>query len=195
MRRVTLILILTLCLATTANAGERSRQRFIARAATVIQQTPLPADATGAAFTRTLRFNWIPFSPPFGGYLFGGRSAAFRLDHGQLTEPRLTRHAGAGLTATLGVGLPFSASLSSDVRAFTGSEYDRFSSGSFPQASVKAYAGVGLPGRSFVKSVGPVFGEAPPGRVVHRREFHVGLWAAVGAAVEVRSQWPVRGRR
>ncbi len=187
---------IVLLLASTCMAGDRANQRFVARARDVIRATPLPGDSNGAAFTRTLRINWIPWLPPLGGYLFGGRSAAFRLDENrQPVEPRVTRHAGGGLTASVGIGFPFSGSLSREVRAFRGAEYEQFTTRTYPQASLKLYAGVGLPGRSFVQARGPVWGAAPPGQFIHKREVFVGAFVSTGVSAEVRNQWPMRGRR
>lgn len=176
-------------------AGERSRQRFISLAATVIQQTGVPSDANGMAMTRQLRLSVIPVLPPFGVHAILGRGVAFRVnDAGQLVEPRLTRISGGGVSASIGMGLPFSGSITREVRSLHGDDYERFVMQRHTQASFKVYAGVGLPGVAKIAAVGPTVGSPIPGRLLHSRSIHVGLWTAVGVETSIKTMRQLRGR-
>ena len=180
-----------------ASAGERTNARRIARAEQKIQQAPVPSDAVGAAYTRDIRFSWIPFYPPFGAFGSAGYGVAFDRDSdGYLSNPRIVRRAGVGVTATIGIGVPWSISQSERVLAFQSSpELDDFASKKHVTATVKAFAAVGVPGKLFVADVGHTFGHQPGGTVVWKRDIFVGLFASAGGSAEVNAQWPKRTSR
>ena len=65
-----------------AEAGKKSDQRRIDRAAAEIYRTGIPNDpaVNGMSHSRELRLNAIPVVGFFGAWIIGGKSVAFRVD-------------------------------------------------------------------------------------------------------------------
>ena len=192
MRTLLAIAILLIC--QPAEAGKKSDARLIQRARSAISQAPVPSNAQGVAYSRELRFSWIPFSPPFGGFVKAGRAVAFDRScvdgRCQLSNPRFVRSLGGGVTATVGVGLPWSISHTERVIAFrTRKETNDWATKVWVGGHVQAFAAAGIPGKLWIYSVGPTW-DNRPGTEVWKRELFVGLFASAGVSAGLDVQWP-----
>ena len=193
MKRLIAVAIL-LTITTPALAQSRTDARRIAKAAAVIHQAPVPSESAGAAYTKDVRFNWIPIVSFFGAFGSAGHGVVFDRDGaGTLTNPRIVHRAGIGGTATIGVGLPWSLSINERVLVFDSlAATNTFASKRHVSASAKLYAAAGVPGKLWVAETGPTIGSQPGGKVVWKRDVFVGLFASAGVSAEVKAQWPKR---
>ena len=193
MKTIHCLLIALLCVAACVpvQAGPKSDARLVRRAVQAIQQAPVPPCAAGVAYSRELRFNWIPFLPPLGAFAKAGRGVAFdREQTGQLSNPRFVRNIGGGVTATIGVGVPWSIGTTERVIAFRSrADTHAWATNTYIGGHLTPYVAAGVPGKLWAYSLIPAFDERP-GTEVWRRERFVGLFASAGVSAGVDVQYP-----
>lgn len=184
-------LILLVLVPSIAVSGDKSDQRRVERAAREIYEQGIPFDAAGMSYGREVRLNVIPFLPPFGAWVIGGKAVAFQVDpvSRQLYDPRHVRSFGGGVDAGIGVGFPFSVGITDEIRSFRASEYQRYTTQRNTEASIKGQVAAGAAPFIVAKSFGPDIGGIP-GRVESSKTLFVGLFARASVAASVKTTWP-----
>lgn len=177
------ILLTVILLSQTCFAGP-FQDRFIQRGREAIGA--VPCNAVGASYSRQIRFNAIPIMPPLGVFGIGGRAVTFDQN---LSHPRISRILGGGLTATIGIGFPYSIGSHQEVRIFRNvNDRERFVQNRHFVGSATLYGAVGLPGRLFLVERGPHW-DTRPGQVVWKKDRFLGLFASAGGQVGTTMQW------